>query len=124
MLDKNTILASNDIQTEDVNVPEWGGVVRVRSLSGAEMLEFWDACRDAEGKLIVKKLQSALLVKAIVGEDGQQLFDAADMSALMAKNAAAITRVFEVAQRLNGIGTTAASSKNSDAVLNGDLPSA
>jgi hypothetical protein len=31
LLSKTAILCANDLQTEDVDVPEWGGAVRVRS---------------------------------------------------------------------------------------------
>jgi hypothetical protein len=33
LLSKSAILCANDLQTEDVEVPEWGGVVRLRSFT-------------------------------------------------------------------------------------------
>ena len=36
LLSKSAILCANDLQTEDVDVPEWGGTVRVRSFTGRE----------------------------------------------------------------------------------------
>ena len=36
LLSKTAILAAQDLQTEDVEVPEWGGAVRVRSFTGRE----------------------------------------------------------------------------------------
>ena len=36
LLSKSAILCANDLQTEDVNVPERGGDVRVRSFTGRE----------------------------------------------------------------------------------------
>jgi hypothetical protein len=33
LLSKSAILCANDLQTEDVDVPEWGGAVRVRSFT-------------------------------------------------------------------------------------------
>ena len=36
LLSKTAILTANDLQTEDVEVPEWGGAVRVRSFTGRE----------------------------------------------------------------------------------------
>ena len=35
-LSRDTILQREDIKTEDVEVPEWGGTVRVRGMSGVE----------------------------------------------------------------------------------------
>ena len=34
LLSKTAILCANDLKTEDVDVPEWGGAVRVRSFTG------------------------------------------------------------------------------------------
>lgn len=31
LLSKTAILAANDLQTKDIEVPEWGGAVRVRN---------------------------------------------------------------------------------------------
>ena len=39
-LTRDQILAVSDIQTEEVHVPEWGGTVLVRGLTGAERDEF------------------------------------------------------------------------------------
>lgn len=36
LLSKTDILCANDLQTEDVEVSEWGGAVRVRSFTGRE----------------------------------------------------------------------------------------
>ena len=35
-LSRDAILQREDIKTEDVEVPEWGGTVRVRGMSGVE----------------------------------------------------------------------------------------
>ena len=40
LLSKTEILTANDLQTEDVEVPEWGGAVRVRSFTGREREPF------------------------------------------------------------------------------------
>jgi hypothetical protein len=124
LIDKAAILAAQDIQTKDVEMPEWGGSVRVRELSATDILGFWDACRDAEGDVVRERVQPALLVRAIVGADGTALFSDADISGLMAKSAAAVTRLFIAAKKLNGIGQEEAIAKNSDAAPSGASPSA
>jgi len=40
MLDKSTILAAKDLRTTDIEVPEWGGTVRVKAMSGREREQF------------------------------------------------------------------------------------
>lgn len=105
-LTKDQILAVDDTQYEDVPVPEWGGTVRVKSLTGKE--------RDGlEASLIVGKgknsnvnlnnLRAKLVARTIVDEDGKHIFSDEDITALGAKSAAALNRAYEVAQRLSGI---------------------
>ena len=119
-LDKTAILAAQDIKTEDVPVPEWGGSVRVCTLSAGDLLGFWDACRDEAGALRRDRVQPELLLRAIVGADGTPLFTGADVCDLMAKSAAAVGRLFEAAQRLNGLGGEAEeAAKNSGAAPSG-----
>jgi hypothetical protein len=36
VLFKSAILCANDLQTDDVGVPEWGGAVRVHSSTGRD----------------------------------------------------------------------------------------
>ena len=124
LIDKAGILAAQDIHTEDVAVPEWGGSVRVRELSAADLVGFWDACRDADGKLVPDRVQPALLLRAVVGDDGAPLFTAADVDDLMRKSARNIGLLFEAAQKVNGIGQDAeVIAKNSEAAPSGASPS-
>lgn len=106
LLTRDAILAAPDLLTEEVSVPEWGGTVLVRGLTGTE--------RDAfEEEMIVRRGQhrdvnlanfrARLLVKAVVDKAGKRLFTRADMEALGCKSAAAIQRVFQVAMRLSGM---------------------
>lgn len=50
LLSKSAILCANDLQTEDVEVPEWGGAVRVRSFTGRERDAFEASMVRGEGK--------------------------------------------------------------------------
>lgn len=124
LIGKDDILAAQDIKTEDVDVPEWGGAVRVRVLSAADLLGFWEACRDEKGELVRSRVQPALLVRAVVGEDGAPIFSEENIGALMAKSATAIGRIFSCARRLNGIGQEDEATKNSAAAPSGDSRSA
>ena len=124
LIDRSAILAAQDLKTEDVDMPEWGGSVRVREFSATALLRFWDACRDAEGELLRDRVQPALLARTVVGEDNEPMFNDADIGLLMTKSAAAVGRLFLVAKRLNGIGEAAEDiAKNSDAAPSGASPS-
>lgn len=106
LLNKSAILAAKDLPTEDIEVPEWGGTVRVRSLTGAERDAFEASIVDARGKtpqVNPRNMRAKLVALTVIDEDGKRVFGDADVSALGGKSASALNRVFEVAQRLSGL---------------------
>lgn len=119
MLTREQILSADDLKSEDVEVPEWGGSVRVIVMSGAARDAFQGSM--AESDKSISYFHNSLLVATAVGDDGAPLFTAADMEALRAKSAAAVTRVASVAERLNGFGAKAVENaeKNSEAAQSG-----
>ncbi len=105
-LSRDAILAVNDVLYEDVDVPEWGGKVRVKSLTGKERDALESSMIVGKGKnanVNLNNLRAKLVARSVVDEDGKQVFSDEDLAALGAKSAAALTRVYEVAQRLSGI---------------------
>jgi len=118
-LTRQQILEVDDLPAEDVEVPEWGGVVRVRGLTGAERDLFEAAIVNLQGKRTTVKMENVrarLVSLSAVGENGERLFSNADIKALGAKSAAALQRVFDVASRLSGLseGDVEELVKNSD----------
>lgn len=107
ILNKAAILAAQDLKTEDVPVPEWGGDVRVRTLTGAERDAFESGLVEKDGKRDLSNLRARLLSLAIVDENGARMFEESDAVLLGNKAAGALDKLFEVAQRLNGIGNKA-----------------
>ena len=106
LLTREQILAAVDIQHEDVEVPEWGGTVRVVGLSGADRDAFEQAITERKGKRVnvnMANIRAKLVSRSLVGEDGILLFQESDIEALGKKSAAALDRVFSVAQRLSGL---------------------
>jgi len=106
MLTRDQILQANDIQTEEVSVPEWGGTVLVRALDGEERDALEASMIQGKGKnaqVNLKNLRAKLVARSIVDENGKRLFEDSDIPALAKKSAAALNRVYEVAQRLSGI---------------------
>jgi hypothetical protein len=109
LLSRSEILSVMDIQTEDVLVPEWGGTVRVRGLTGSERDKFEDVSMQRYGKknqsreVNLKDFRARLSAWSIVDEDGKRVFSDSDITALGQKSAAALQRVFDVAARLSGL---------------------
>ncbi|MDH6185481.1 hypothetical protein [Polaromonas sp. CG_23.6] len=113
LLSKSAILGAHDLKHEDVNVPAWGGTVRVRAMTGQERDEFRTSISTEEGGVPVGKFAAALLVATLTDEAGARLFSAADIDALQKKSAASLDAPAAVAMRLNGLGGAAiAEAKN------------
>lgn len=102
-LSRDSILAAADSHREEIQVPEWGGSVWIRTLSGTERDEYEGSLLGAGGKIAYKDIRAKLLVRAICDADGKRLFSDRDISALGAKSAPALDRVFTAAKRLNAV---------------------
>lgn len=101
-LSKEQILQADDLKTIDLNVPEWGGSVRIRTMTGEARQQFQEAINAPKGKL-PKNVMEALLVSCLVDDAGGQLFSAEDIEALSRKNSSVLQRVWEAAAELNGL---------------------
>lgn len=106
LLSRDQILKAQDLATEDVNVPEWGGMVRVKGLSGTERDRF-EASFIGENtknkRRNLANLRARLVALTVVDKEGKPLFRPNDVEALGQKSAAALDRVFDVAVRLAGM---------------------
>lgn len=106
LLSRSQILDSQDLLTEDVDVPEWGGTVRIRALTGIERDRLEASMMGKDGRPSAAKLanfRARLVATCMVDEDEQPVFGTADVAALGAKSAAALERVSNAAQRLSGL---------------------
>lgn len=102
ILTKDAILAADDLPREIVPVPEWGGDVYVRTMSGTDRDAFEASLIGKEGRL--ENVRARLVSLTLCDEAGSRMFTDSDITALGGKSAQALDRVFAVAQRLNGIG--------------------
>ncbi|MHC3391293.1 hypothetical protein ACLQ2E_17835 [Streptomyces lavendulocolor] len=107
-LSAEQILDAEDLDYEDVPVPEWGGTVRVRGLSGTDRDKIEASMANSAGTaLAVDKLagfRARLAAAAIVDENGKRMFRSeAETRRLGEKSATALQRVCDVAMRLSGL---------------------
>lgn len=107
LLTKAEILAASDLPTKDVDCPEWGGVVRVRTLTAHER-DLWETRNsgktDEPGSM---NIRASLVALCCVDEDGKQMFGIVEIPMLGKKSAKALDRVFDVCCELNRIGAAA-----------------
>jgi hypothetical protein len=113
---KDLILAAEDIDFEDMDVPEWGVKVRVRGMSGTDRDSFEakmvavrkGGAAGQEVELRLADFRSKVLVKCLVDPETQKrIFDDKDAQQLGLKSGAVIDRLFDVAKRLSGMDEAA-----------------
>jgi hypothetical protein len=105
-LTRTDILEADDTRYETVACPEWGGDVRLRSISGAKRDAYESSLMEERGgsrKMNLRNARAKLIVLTAVDEDGRPLFTSEDLRALGAKNAAPLDRLFDAARKLAGM---------------------
>lgn len=120
MLSRDAILAADDLKTQEVDVPEWGGTVLVRALSGEDRDAF-EASLTMRRPVLVgpnkgqmenvpdpSNVHAKLVARSIVDENGKRVFTDADIALLGAKSSAALQRLWDVAAELSGLTDGAA----------------
>ena len=106
ILNKDAILGIDDMTTVDVEVPEWGGTVRLRTLTGGERDKFESDMVDQRGKnnkLNLVNVRARLVALCAVDEGGKRMFGDSEVSKLGAKRASILDKLFVAAQKLNGM---------------------
>jgi len=105
LLDRAAILDAEDMPHRDVRVPEWGGLVRVRSITTAERDSFEQVTFDRALATPPqpRRPRARLVVLCAIDADGNPLFTEADEVRLEKKGGKAMDRVFAAAQALNFI---------------------
>ncbi len=100
LLTKDQILQQDDLKFEIVHVPEWGGNVKVCTMSGCARDRFETSIK---GGSELSNIRAKLAAATIVNESGNLVFDEKDIVKLGNKSCAALDRVFAASQRLNMI---------------------
>ena len=80
-LTRDQIVAQVELRTEVVEVPEWGGSVVVRELSGRERDVFEASIVKRHGQktsLDMENMRARFVAACVIGDDGQPLFYPSD----------------------------------------------
>ena len=102
MLNRESILKAEDLKTVDVDVPEWGGSVRIATMTGRGRQEYFQAIA-AKGDESRKDLYATRIVSCAVDDAGAPLFKISDIPELTKKSSVPLNRLFEAAAELNGL---------------------
>lgn len=105
-LTKDAIKAMKDVKIERVDVPEWGGFVFVKTMTGPER-DRWELANVAgKGKLKKFSFENVRAITAahtICDKDGKLLFTPEEVVILEQRSGVALNRVWEKASKLNGL---------------------
>lgn len=110
LLSLDAILSANDLEIREVNVPEWNGTVKMKTLTGKERDQYADELLNRQGEgggsiTKVSGLRSLLLVRVLIDVSGLRLFDTPEkIEKLDGKSSKVLDRLYDIAQEMNGIG--------------------
>jgi len=106
------ILTNDTLPEKEVNIPDWGGVVVVRGMTGTEFETWQEAITSrrtgkGKGKVDLKEATAELVIMStyVPGTDGtlERLFQDSDASVLATKSARALNTIMAAAMELNGL---------------------
>lgn len=101
-LTRDQILQSNDADMLRLSVPEWGGDVFIRVMTVGERDAYeneWQRKRETG----VDDFRTKFLVRCLVDEKGNRLFDNGDVERLAQKSARVMNRVWVAAMEHNNL---------------------
>jgi len=116
-LGKADILGADDLKMVSLHVPEWGGDVYIRTMTGDERDHYEQLVQGTD----FKRIRSQLVVMTTCDVSGTLLFSENDIGAVGRKSCRALDRIFALATKLNGITAedVAELKKNSQEILSG-----
>ena len=101
-LSKDDIFKADDLPTKDMDIPEWGGTLTVRTLTGAER-DLFESAFVNQDKIDIRGIKARLIQLTVMNGDGQPMFTKAYLQKINSKSASVIDRIFQVSQRLSGL---------------------
>jgi hypothetical protein len=101
---RDRILSAKDIQSQSLEVPEWGLTVEVRGMSGADRARIIEAAMTTDGGVNLQAFYPDVVISCCHDpETGERVFDPEDRIALMEKSGKAIDRIASLGLELSGM---------------------
>ncbi len=98
-LNKHQIFGCDDMRYSTLDVPEWGGEIRLKTMSFAEQSDYekLKESKDSAGLIV------GMVVRCAVDEHGKRLFEESDLEELQKKNTQVLVKIFHAALELNSL---------------------
>lgn len=105
-LSEAEILATRALPYRDVEVPEWGGTVRIQGLSSQDGDKFLASLQRQNGQRVERDTTyycAKLLQYCLVSATGERIISEANVLRLAEQSNAVVMRLAEIAQDLSGL---------------------
>jgi hypothetical protein len=112
---RDRILQSDDIGREELDIPQWGVTVEVRTMSAGKRSRMLQTCTLPDGGVDLDRLYPMLIIATVFDpETGESVFAEEDMPALQDKSAGAIEFVAQKAMEMSGMTAKAVDEEGKD----------
>lgn len=101
-LSRDEILAKSDFVVKELEVPEWGGMVFIRSFSG-KIRDGFESSLSQNEKTRFVNFRARFAVNVLCDKDGKLLFSESDINLLSEKSGKALDRILDAGMELNGM---------------------
>lgn len=107
-LTPDDIFGTSDLKIETCDVPEWGGAVCLREMSGTDR-EAWEreAFGDKGDRPVTNTHRATLLAYCLCDSTGARLFVNSQIGKLSAKSSKVLIRLYAQAAAINGLSKEA-----------------
>lgn len=101
---RDRILSADDIESEIVDVPQWGVKIEVRSMDGRSRARMLSQASLDNGSVNLESVYPDMVILCSFDPDtGERIFEPGDADALMSKAAGPIEQVAMAAMRVSGM---------------------
>lgn len=102
LLNKQQIKDVDDLPSKNLDMPEWGGEVRLKTMSAKNRIEFEKLNASTKSEL---ETMINLIMFSCVDEENNLLFNKQDFEFLSGKSAKSLMHIFEEAVKLSTLSS-------------------
>lgn len=106
LLNRDAILSADDRGFDEVDIPEWGGTVRISSITAGQRDAYEQSMIEERGRdrrMNLRNARAKLIVLCAVDEAGRPLFSKDDVNQLSRRNAKPVDRLFDACKAIAGL---------------------
>lgn len=105
ILSKADIFSAQDCTIKDVDMPQWGGFIRIKKMSLLEQISLSEVlAKSASGKTDENAdVMVDFIIASVVDEAGNLIFTREDAQNIKKRSAVSIVKLFEAIQKFNSV---------------------